>query len=280
MGTRHSILIIVHRDPQQVRRLVERLRHPRVDLWLHVDAKVDAAPYLLEGVRLVRPRLAVDWAGFSCVAATLSWLRASATGDASTFTLLTGQDYPLRPIEAIVESLEADTAGRMDFSTSGEDRRWRYRTLWLHPRELGSLHGVAMRIARALWHRDRSCRDLPRGLDFASGSAYWTLRAAEARWVLSFLGNRPEVERFFRHTFAPDEMFFHSILAASPFRRELQPPLRHIDWSAGGSHPRTLGVQDFEALCASTALFARKFPADDPVLDLIDRELLAVPVAA
>jgi hypothetical protein len=48
--------------------------------------------------------------------------------------------------------------------------------------------------------------------------------------------------------------------------------MRFIDWSLGGHHPKTLGMEDVPRILESGAHFARKFDmAQDPdVLDAID----------
>jgi hypothetical protein len=48
--------------------------------------------------------------------------------------------------------------------------------------------------------------------------------------------------------------------------------LRYIDWSMGGVSPKTLSIDDAEAILASGKLFARKFDLSKgpELLDLID----------
>jgi hypothetical protein len=83
--------------------------------------------------------------------------------------------------------------------------------------------------------------------------------------------------RFFRRSASADEMLFQTLLnngdSPAPL---LNDSLRYTDWTARGSHPRTLTASDLPALGDTTALFARKFgdEADSAVLDLIDRDLL------
>jgi hypothetical protein len=75
-----------------------------------------------------------------------------------------------------------------------------------------------------------------------------------------------------------DEMVFHTIFGNL---NELRKPalsgtpqtFRYIDWSAGGAHPKELGIEDLSLILASGAHFARKFAHGDPVLDVIDENL-------
>ena len=66
-------------------------------------------------------------------------------------------------------------------------------------------------------------------------------------------------------------MLFQTILANSPFRDLLTDrDLRYIDWSEDGPSPKVLTLDNAPALRATEALWARKFRADDPVLDYLD----------
>jgi hypothetical protein len=89
-------------------------------------------------------------------------------------------------------------------------------------------------------------------------------------YVLSYLNAHPEVQRFFSTTFIPDEMFFQTILANSPFKKDLiNSTIHYTDWSKKRSHPAILGVAQVPAAIASGAWFGRKFE-DIDALDHID----------
>ena len=75
-------------------------------------------------------------------------------------------------------------------------------------------------------------------------------------------------------TWAPDEFIFQTILYNSIHRsRMVNNDLRYIDWSAGGSSPKTLTIEDIGKLSGSDKLFARKFDLnkDEHVFDYIDK---------
>jgi hypothetical protein len=87
--------------------------------------------------------------------------------------------------------------------------------------------------------------------------------------------------RIFEGVGNTDEHFFQTVIANSPFRDRLgrvdsEPVLgvHYIDWHRGS--PKVLGVEDFERLIASPALFARQFETteDSAILDMIDVHLM------
>jgi hypothetical protein len=81
---------------------------------------------------------------------------------------------------------------------------------------------------------------------------------------------------FMRTVHIPDEMFFQTALLNArrnvPLTRE---PLRYIDWSTGGAHPKVLTREDLDELRQSDCLFARKFDEKKSpgILDDVSKEL-------
>ncbi len=79
----------------------------------------------------------------------------------------------------------------------------------------------------------------------------------------------------------PTEHFFQTIVGNSPFCDRIAHAdpsgalkgVHYVDWERGP--PKILGVEDFERLLASPALFARKFDMteDSAILDMIDAHL-------
>jgi hypothetical protein len=46
---------------------------------------------------------------------------------------------------------------------------------------------------------------------------YWSLTAECVRYILTFVDEHPAYVRCHRHVFAPDEIFFHTLVKHSPF---------------------------------------------------------------
>jgi hypothetical protein len=161
----------------------------------------------------------------------------------------------------------------------GLDRidRWYF---WVRGRRLQvpSRHGrgrlgAALRLIGGVVPRRRF---LP-GLRPYGGSSYWCLSADAVSFVHRYVGDHPEFVSFFRRVFIPDELFFQTILLNSELRnRIVNDDLRYTRWTATGSGPEVLLVDDFARLRDTESLFARKFdPGPDGwVLDLIEEHLL------
>jgi hypothetical protein len=284
-----AFIVLAHKQPAQVRRLADRLAPSRV--LVHVDAGLPAARRAdfaatlapVSNVELLRAHRS-GWASWGLVAAALEGLRAAVADPACTHAiLLSGQDYPLRPGAAL----------RAFFLAHGDTT---FMARWPLPSRLWGRRGgldrlrpwqlplAGRRVRLPVWPR------LPRGLELYGGSMYWALTAAAARDVLGLMRTRPELARFYRRTWIPDEMFVPTLVMNSPSRAGVaNEGLTYIRWpDARGRHPAVLRADELPALRAAAAgpsdvggrarckLFARKFDVgtDAAIIDAIDRELL------
>jgi hypothetical protein len=196
--------------------------------------------------------------------------------------LLTGSDYPLAPTERIREAL-AEIPGR----SVARFHRLPYREwgpLGGYPRLLFP-HGVfrrhMLRLPVPRW--------LPQGIRFSGGSQLKILARHHARAVLAVHDTRPDLVRFWRRTWIPDETFVGSVLSTPHLVPDWEE--NHLDtswWYIGWNSTRqksppwltaadlpTLRSARHEPVDGVAKLFARKFSTgvDTRVLDAVDRSL-------
>jgi Core-2/I-Branching enzyme len=280
---RIAFFILMHCRPEQAVRLIERLDSPSSMFVVHVDRR--AAPGVNRYIRgwgaersrvhLAR-RYVTRHSGFGLVAATLECMRtALQSGEAFDYAiLLSGQDYPIKPLQYIREFPSMRRKQFIESFRLDENNRW-------------STHaGAEQAMNRISWYclpiRGRRLhipmrRRVPLGLHPYGGSQWWCLSRDCIAYIDGFVSKNPQVLRFFRHVYIPDECFFQTIVSNSHFGSEVVDYLHYIDWTRPNPHyPRTLDATDFERIQLSTKLFARKFDTarDQRILDLIDREIL------
>ena len=260
-----AVLIQVHKNPEQVARLCQALRHPAFDLYLNVDAKSDMEPFrrLIPDVRYVAARTAVYWGDYSQVETTLRGLREiMAVPIIYDYVLfISGQDYPVIPPASMVARLGADRGTEYIpwIGLEGDDayrramrRRYEHYHFRLRNRTLGA---ILDRLFRTVWPVRRRV-PLPA---MYKGSSWWMLTGDCVRYVLDFCEERPDVLRFFEHVKCADELFFQSVILNSLFAgRVLSENYRYTDWSAGQPNPKLLDTTDFERIVSSGKWFARK----------------------
>jgi hypothetical protein len=266
-------------------RLVRTLRaaSPDAAIAVHHDGRRCPRPPL-PGAQLIEPAWPVEWGHGSQLAAVLRCLRwALARTDFDWLVLLSGQDYPVRPVreiearlaaagvDAFIETLPVAPL-RLRRGRVGEfERRYHYR--WTRvPARLAPLAARADPLVQVRQLPSGAYAGVPAPARTAlhHGSDWFTLsrRAAEA-----VVGAPPALERRFLHTVIPTEGFAQTVLANRPDLRLSAGNRRYAVFDPGTApSPRVLGPADLDAALASGADFARKFE-DAAVLDEIDRRV-------
>ena len=252
--------------------------------FIHVDRKVDIrefAPIVGEKVFFCEQRVAVQWGEFSQIEATLRLIQLvldrSETYDYLSFS--TGSDYPLRSGRYIQRFLENNRG--LEFMSLVRMPAPGYPLSKINKLRYPSDKPVRRFVTRALAKLGLSQRDHRKFLGVLEGYAgagSWTLSRQACQYIVNFLTCNPHVEAYFRNTFTPDEMLFHTILGNSAFLPRVRKGLTYVDWADLSNHPamlqeKHLGV--FEKAWvedewgSGEVLFARKFSDDN--LGLIDR---------
>jgi hypothetical protein len=268
-----SYVVPVHKNPEQVLRLIRRLQSDSATFLVHVDARAEASMHRaleqaateLERVELLDP-LPCRWGGIGLVLVGLQAIERSLRGNApfDHLVYVTGQDYPLAPASEI-ESFFASAPGRSFLSFFELPGAW--GESGLARLERWHLVGPVALHLRLPWRRR-----LPGGLRPFGGGAHWALARPAAEYVHEFTRRNPRLLRFCRHALHPDELYFQTVLLNSPLAGTVvDDNLRYIDWS-GEPAPKVLRTEDFDMLVTSDKLFARKFDVtvDAEVLDRLD----------
>jgi hypothetical protein len=301
-------LIASHRNPSQVERLVRRLRvaAPVGQVVIHHDPTGEPLDRqglsALPGVQFIPDARPVRWGDVSHIEMVLSsfdWLLR--TLDFDWVVMLSGQDYPVRPLgelerllattqfDSFIEGVPVEAPSKAArILARGVDEftsRYFYRYVGLHPSR-----GTRRILARA-WPA-RLVRELPTGevrlglpclkLPFTRelrchrGSEWYTL----SRRCVEILARVPtERRRLWRHyarTFMPVESLPHTVLYSERGLKLSGDYMRYSSWPSSPSpHPAILRLTDLERITASGAFFARKFDerTDVAVLDALDARL-------
>lgn len=270
-----AYLLLVHANPEHLQRLIARLRSDHARFYIHIDKKADPRPFAhlrAPDVALVEAPVAVHWGDFSQVEAITLLMRAAlAGGRFDRLVLLSGADYPVLPtadIEAFFAAHPADEFINMVAMPSAAAGKplTRLTTYKVRP-TLSAPHSIALRLLLKTGVMRRQ-RDLGRALGDLTpygGSTWWALTADACRYVLDFMGRRPDLVRYFKGTEYADETFLHTILGNSPFRARVKRNLTYTDWSAGGASPANIGAAHL-AFFESTTRFGDGAYGDGPII--------------
>lgn len=280
MKTAH--LILVHKNPIQVERMLKRMYHPSFDFYIHVDKKVDIKPFTylksLKNVYFIKDRVRIIWGGHSLIQAGLNGIRQICKSQEhyNFINFLSGQDYPIKPIEEIAaffqNSVGKEFLQYKDIVKDWKEAQGRYKRYHLTEfRFKGSTQ-----VERVL-NLILPVRKMPYDLHPYGESVFWMLSPEVALYVLNRIEKDSRLESFFKYMWGGDELLFQTLILNSPFRdRVVNNNYRYIDWSEKGAHPKVFGTEDFDSLAESPMLFARKFDItrNKEILDLIDLRVL------
>lgn len=245
-----AYIVLAHSDPEMFGRLMRRLSHPNVAAFVHVDGRSDERPFAaaaegLPNIHFVAERVRARWAAFSLVTSTLRTfeLALAHTGDTCThFAVISGADYPLVNNEAILAFFAAHPdqqfIRRFALMDSGDGfqmwrvkgryfREWADRFTWKR---------------RPLFILERMLRAFPRrppvGIRVVLGSQWVALTRSCVAYCTARARQDRQLTRFFRPSFAPDEMFIHTLVENSSFAAQAHPvePYHDITTIGGPFH--------------------------------------------
>ncbi|GMR06030.1 MAG: hypothetical protein BMS9Abin25_0611 [Gammaproteobacteria bacterium] len=299
-----AYLIVAHHQPKHLAKLIRILDSDWAWFFIHIDGKSDIRPFIRtvpeqKKIHFLEDadRGSVNWAGFSVVGAVLSLLNRAYESEVQfdRFCLLSGSDFPVKSLDTIYEKFGSSIEYmRVDRKLTAERQNSHYRNVSHHyftDSVIPEDRQLSGKIEREIYDR----------IDLYQGSAWWSLTRACTDYLIDFLELNPDYIDFHRTTFCPDEIFFHSIVKASPYARNLSHdfecksdieqyhlPNEHgchyIDWNARGTRlPKVLNVDDACKLQHTNALFGRKFEElqSCQLLNILEQsiEILNMPAA-
>lgn len=281
---RLAYLVMVHKNPSQVARLLRAIHDPDNYYVIHIDKRSAGAEWkpvsatIAEHDNIHALRSQPVWNnGFSSVDVELKGLGflLNLAADWSFFTLLSGQDYPLKSQSAIMSCLENHLENSFlewfdPFEHWGQQDAFSRATgLFLELPFTRRITKIPLpRVDRRSWLRPGKWY----------GGAQWVILNRSFSEYLVQPAIRAWLQPVFRHTRTPDETYIQTAIMNSRFKTTvINDPKRYIVWAdEDAAHPGILTTDDYQNLANSGAFFARKFDSsvDANILDLLDRTLL------
>lgn len=295
--------IASHTNPGQVARLVDTVcaLSPDGVVYIHHDGDPEPLRAHAGGranIVVARETVPVEWGGSSRIDMHLESLRFMQRHlDFDWLIMLSGQDYPVRPLRELESHLARNAFDGcfswMDVRDPRLAFRYEYQyfklgnSLMRHGRKIQKTAALLNRIAGAQLvrfkpkYRRLGCRPLwtpfKKGFNWYKGSDWFALRAPVVSYLLDFVDRKPPVYRYYRRTLHASESFFHTILLNQDRFEFQNESLHFMEWDAAQhhAHPVVLKQGDYGTILESEKFFARKFDdtVDGQVLDMIDRGL-------
>jgi Core-2/I-Branching enzyme len=275
------VVVLSHRNSAQVARLAGRLRSGSNTVTvIHHDPYGETLelPRWSDVLRVPGARPA-QWGSMGIVDAVLRSLRfvRSSIPELGWVVLVSGMDYPVRPVRAIEDELAAATVDAyarhvpVTAAPHDDDSSWQVmlRHRYLHQARIPCTSRWVTVPRRHPFHAGLQLFAGDMWVNLAARALHHVLDSPRADVVLRYLATVP----------VPDEAAVQTLLL-SPDRdgqrlRVADDTRRWIRWAAGPpppAHPELVTAADLPAIAASRAFFARKVDStvDPTIIDQLD----------
>jgi len=269
---RIAFILLSHKDPDAIIQQARRLTAVGDFMAIHFDARAARADYerILDALKdnpnvvFARRRIKCGWGAWSLVEATLLAVQAAvdAFPRATHFYMLSGDCMAIKSAEYTHRYLDLEDA---DFIESEDYFTSKWIKTGFKQERLIYRHFFNERTHKWWfytsfeWQKRLGLkRAVPGDLQMMIGSQWWCLRRRTIEAVLRFCTERPDVMRFFRTTWIPDETFFQTIVRHIVPEREIRArTLTFLIFSDYGM-PTVFYDDHYDLLLSQDYLFARK----------------------
>ncbi len=295
-----NYLILAHKNPLQLAKLIERLNDGNCFFYIHIDKNVLEKPFqnalpAKQNIIFTIKREECIWCDIGIVKATLNTLQQIIDDKREGYCLyISGQDYPIKSNEAINAFL--DKYKGINFMESFDIPN----NIWFE-KGLNRINHYKFNLSKKRGHfvvcptlfdkefyRFQILKNIvkllinfkfnylsqlfikrkhPEYLKPFGGSQWWVLPIETIKKINLFVATNPDFLLYHRYSLTPDEMFFQTIVNHLSKEQdfEIQDALAFVDWNRENSESApTFDRNDFELLInqPENKLFARKFDFD------------------
>ncbi|PWJ14695.1 beta-1,6-N-acetylglucosaminyltransferase [Ruminococcus flavefaciens] len=283
-----AILLLCHKNPDQINLFIKQMRNKSIDIFVHVDKKSNIVENIVKADNVYilpeEKRVDVAWASISQIEATHNLIiSARSINNYDYYWLCSGQDFPLKSCQDILAFLSTNkNLNYLNFFTSrqnGLDKDNNYD-------KRNSIFYFDFLMGREKWKRIfRRCyvaltggynytfpwlKRKYKGFKFYFGSQWWCINKDTMNWIIEYEKNNNDYFTYYSHCSTPDESYYHTLVMNSPYAKDCTDYLHCIVWPEGSPSPKILTIDDKALLFNTSYLMARKFDIN------IDSEIVRV----
>jgi hypothetical protein len=286
---KHAILILAHNEYTHLFRLVQYFRYDCA-IFIHLDkdfaitSKQISKLKTLSNVISVNQKYHVHWGDYSILKAENYLLKkAFIYGQISYYHILSGQDYPIKPLNHFLHFFEENYPMNFFSSKLMTYEEVYFRLMFYAPYNIfdGKSSFGSHCIKKIIEFQKkiklfRNTASLPK--DIYVGSQWLSITNDAVNQILTYTKSKKKFLRRLHYTFAPEEIYFQTLLRMFlPNNKICDNNYRYLCWdSIKGFSPVVLDSSNYISVAASQSLFARKFSdiKSEKILNLIDKFLL------
>jgi hypothetical protein len=278
----HGILITAYKDFAQLQSLIDQFNHRNFFIFIHIDKKSKFTEKQIQFLRscarvqLVAQQYSVNWASLAHLKCILTLCRSAISFENLSYLhLISGQDYLIQSKDFFLNFFES--GNRREFldneklpSPKWSSGRWSRggfdMVCQYHGYDIVNAKTRVGYVLCLLIHKICQMKVLrrPYGVEMPplyGGSTWWSLTRECVQYVVNSIDGDPSFIHRLRHCFCAEQLLFQTLVMNSPFRTHVSGDcLRYIDWRyRNGSCPSILDESDYQSICMSGKIFARKF---------------------
>lgn len=269
-----AYLILVHRLPDQFKRLFTAVYEPSNFYLIHIDKKasleigLEVTAFLEKypNVHILKSENVI-WGGYSMVQAELDGMNYLLNMDSKWdyFINLSGQDYPLKS-QKIIKDFLSKNNGKSYIKFADQEK--------VRPDTMNRIENYFEESVDSISEKTHKREFMKDVIPYIGGQ--WMILTRDC---CEFICNNIEVKKFedyYLNTLIADESFFQTVLMNTSFDGILvDDDKRAIIWIPDGDiklRPKTFTGTDLDFLQKGTHLFARKFDdnIDDQIINSIE----------
>jgi hypothetical protein len=272
-----AYLILAHKQPLLLKRLINRLQGKKVFFFIHIDTHSNLNDFTSiikgENIKIISCYKSF-WASFNLVKAELALLKLAFKWNAARYVLLSGQDYPIKSKKNIKDFFLENTeigfieTEKLPDSNWVEHQHGLFRINRFHyyfnkkwkafpPHSKKKIIGFFLNKLANITHRIFFKKDFIKA--YYHGGQWWALTHNQVAYILK---KAPRFIPSFKNSYASDELFFQTILCNAPkglFNLK-NSHLHYVYWpNPKAPNPGFLTINQMAELHKTPSLFARKF---------------------
>lgn len=222
-----AYIVLTHKDPNLLLRLIKKLTQNKNNyIFIHVDKKIKQEDFSIikenEQVQFIKNNIAVTWAGYSSIIATINSFKQSINyKEFDRFVILQGLDYPIKTNKYIeqffIKNKDIEFIGaRKDTGMKTEqhkyclnwylDKKDLFHTFLNNICKLLTVLKINIKIKKDYIYINNKKYDIFRG------GANIALTRNAVNYIIDFYDNNPKFNKYFQTVFASDESYFHTVL--------------------------------------------------------------------
>ncbi len=273
------VLILCHKNSQQLNLLLNQLEHENIIILIHLDKKTPKREFIevvkqFKNVEFIEKRINIGWGSFSQIQAIIELIDevSKRNIDYSHCHLISGEDAliqsPKKLIDFFSSHPDQSYINHYILPDSRLAKGGLFRVLDYHFGKSKKNHQLISRIwtkSLELLMNKIVIKILPflrKKLNHPlyAGSAWWSLSKEHLCFVLKYINDNPNFVKMFKTSRCGDELFFQSILLNSNQKdKMINNNYRFIRW---GEHhkgsPDYLINDDIDEVKKKDVFFARK----------------------